>query len=178
MNTYINFLYQKRSLWTRAGRKNRRSMKKFMRLSKQTSPSFDNLWEIAEFIKLLEYTFFYKNEPMEMGLYSSPNGYKDGTNGFTVTTPEVSIKLKLYLENEGIMIDVAKNAKLQKISNNVHTIMIEAGDWYNDHTEYDEVLLNNVIAVIWEEVFNLLEFYYKNHTDNTGSYKRYTTESK
>ena len=165
MNKYMAFLFNKRSLWTIKGLKNHFALKSFKRRCLKSSPSFGDLWEIADFIKYMELVFFYDNSSRKNGLYSSPKGYQEGTNGFTIRTDDVWIKIKLYSDNAGIMIETER-----LIGNNLKSsISLVNGNWADEYDDYDEALLNNIISIIWNYVFGLLEDYYYNRVDNFGS---------
>ena len=126
------------------------------------SPSFSQLWEFADFIKLSEYIFFYNNKNGST-LYSS-NGFKFGENGFVITSKpdNVQITLKLYTDDQRIIMDV----KRLNGTNMLSTINFENNNWSTEPEDKDIILLDNIIGIMNRHILMLLKYCY----DRRGSY--------
>ena len=136
--------------------KHKYTVRKFKKNISEGSPSFNVLWQMADFIKLAEMVFFYKNsqKDSEFGLYSSRN-YASGSNGFRVTDTEnglrVTIKLvrdtkQLLLEIEYLYSDNPKNY-----------LSFKDNSWDCNPTVYDEMLLEQVIKSINRNILRLFD---------------------
>ena len=133
-------------------------MKRFKRVLSTCSPSFHVIWQIADFIKYAERLFFYDNSTKNL-LYSSSN-YADGENGFKIKDKDVAIivkvnkmsgKVTLYIEYLNSSNSSKKISTTMEFVNNV---------WVEDHSKYDEILLENVIRIIYKHVFKLFDELY------------------
>lgn len=162
LNIFMRYIYDKEPLkvcnifkyWA-----HKRSLKKFKKNIYESSPSFNILWQMADFIKLAESVFFYKNTQKEssFGLYSSRN-YAVGTNGFRVSdfNKGLRVTIKLYNESRKVLLEIeylnSDNAKqIMSFTNN---------EWDTMPTAYDEMLLDQIIRSINFSIMNLFDHCY------------------
>lgn len=139
----------------------KRSVKKFKKNIYEGSPSFNVLWQMADFIKLAESIFFYKNTQKEnnFGLYSSRN-YAVGTNGFRVSDSNrgLRVTIKLYNESRKALLEIEYlNSEISK-----QIMSFTDNDWDVTPTAYDEMLLDQVIRSINSSIINLFNHCYNN----------------
>lgn len=127
-----------------------------------TSPSFGQLWNFANFIKLAERIFFYNNKNGST-LYSS-NSYQANQNGFVITSKpdNVVITVKLYADTQGIVMDI----KRTNGTNMTTTLKFEQNDWAETPEDDEIIILDNVIGIINRHLVMLLKYCY----DRRGSY--------
>lgn len=121
------------------------------------SPSFDELWELSDFIKMAENVFFYDNSLSnnDICLFSSDN-YQDGMNGFKLTTKEVDIIIKLYKSSNTVSIGINR-----KNGSKIKTLMdFKNNDWKTEPSIYDEMLLELIIKEINKKTIMLFEYCY------------------
>lgn len=157
-NMFISMIYGAMAFsWRKCFKywKYKRDLKKFEKNIINGSPTFDILWQMADFIKYAEKLFFISNTQKDE-LYSSPN-YSVGQNGFKVNDYarriKITVKLiteynnnKVYLEIEGM--DTSSGKTFMSFTNN---------DWDKSPTCYDEILLDtaiesinlNIISLFW-----------------------------
>lgn len=139
--------------------KHRRAVKKFKKNISEGSPSFNVLWQMADFIKLAETIFFYKNtqKDSEFGLYSSKN-YAAGSNGFRVTDIEngLRVTIKLFNESKQLLLEI----EYMYSDNPKNYLTFEDNDWDSVHTIYDEMLLEQVIKSINNNILKLFDSCY------------------
>lgn len=159
LNMFIDIIYEKmecRSILSKFF--NYIKMKRFKSKLLISSPSFHVIWQISDFIKYAERLFFYDNN-VKNALYSSTN-YADGENGFkikdknviiTVKVYKISAKVTLQIEYINSSTSIKKTPVVMEFVNNV---------WVEDHTKYDEILLENVIRIIYKHVFVLFDELY------------------
>lgn len=138
---------------------------KFNRICKKifnTSPSFGQLWNFANFIRLAEEIFFYNNKRDSL-LYSSAS-YKAEENGFVITSEidHVIITVKMYSATQEIIMDI----KRTNGTNMMTTMRFKENDWEDPPEEGSIVLLDNVIGIINRHIVMLLRYCY----DRRGSY--------
>lgn len=127
-----------------------------------TSPSFGQLWNFANFIKLAEEIFFYNNKRDSL-LYSSAS-YKAGENGFVITSEadHVIITVKMYSDTQYIAMDV----KRTNGTNMLTSIAFKENNWVEEPEESSIILLDNIIGIINRHIIMLLKYCY----DRRGSY--------
>ena len=127
-----------------------------------TSPSFGQLWNFANFVRLAEEIFFYNNKRDSL-LYSSAS-YKAGENGFVITSEidHVIITVKMYSDSQEIVMDI----KRTNGTNMMTTLNFKENAWASPPEEGSIVLLDNVIGIINRHIVMLLRFCY----DRRGSY--------
>lgn len=139
--------------------KHRKAVKKFRKDISDGSPSFNVLWQMADFIKLAESVFFYKNtqKDSEFGLYSSRN-YASGTNGFRVTDVAngLRVTIKLFNENKQLLLEV----EYMNSDNSKQYLSFKDNEWNVTPTVYDEMLLEQVIKSINFSILNLFDSCY------------------
>lgn len=137
----------------------RKTVKKFKRDINEGSPSFNILWQMADFIKLAESVFFYKNTQKnnEFGLFSSKN-YSTDTNGFRVTDEVNGLRatIKLLHSNKQLMLEIEYlnsdiSNKLLSFTNN---------EWDITPTIYEEMLLEQIIKSINSSILKLFDSCY------------------
>lgn len=160
----MKFLWNKRSVFTTSGLDNYIMYRKLMRTIKKESPTFGVLWQISDFIKCLEQTYFYENDPMKNGISSTDQTQSD-QNGFRINTNEFRIDCKLCIKNERVILN------LTGFHGNKKEIRFEFanGEWISDHDEHTDIQLNSTISIIWAEVLGILSYYY-DRTDIYGCY--------
>ena len=125
------------------------SVYRFKRNILNGSPSFNILWQMADFIKLSERVFFYSNTTE--GLIYSSNNYAAGENGFIARDDNVKIIVKLYKDTKKVVVDIWRLS-----GSNTKTILTFTQDeWDNTPTVYDEMLLELVIKIINHNVIYL-----------------------
>lgn len=137
-----------------------RKVKKFRKTILNCSPSLDLLWDMAEFIKLAEVTFFYDNslKNSEFGLYSSRN-FTPAQNGFKVYIPsQCRITVKLFSDEQRVCVEIER----LKGEGGKTILSFINGDWEENHTVYDEMLLEQVIKFITAKIIYLFDYCYEN----------------
>lgn len=152
MNIFIEYIYNKKRFgiipWIK--------YKIFVYKLNKINPNFGMMWQIADFIKLLEQVYMYDNSSAST-LYSS--SYKNGLNGFVLNKPEFVIKFTLDSSDESIAIDISRTKGTKLKSSNVLTENSVINDINN------EQLLINIIGWTMSSVKELLIIYY-NLKDN------------
>lgn len=118
------------------------------------SPSFNVLWQMADFIKLSELVFFYNNS-VDSNIYSS-NNYTAGQNGFIIKDKAAKIIVKLYSDKEQVVLDIYRILG----SHNKTIMTFTKDEWDNNPTIYDEMLLNYAIKIINSNIIYLFDKYY------------------
>ena len=125
------------------------SVYRFKRNILNGSPSFNILWQMADFVKLSERIFFYNNNTEGLIYYS--NNYATGENGFIARDDGVKIIVKLYRDTKKVTVDIWRLS-----GSNAKTILTFTQDeWDNTPTVYDEMLLELVIKIINHNVIYL-----------------------
>lgn len=127
-----------------------------------TSPSFGQLWNFSNFIRLAEEIFFYNNK-RDTVLYSS-NSYRAGENGFVITSEvdHVIITIKMYSDTEQILMDI----KRTNGTNMMTSLKFRENNWDGEPNESDIIILDNVIGIINRHIVMLMKFCY----ERRGSY--------
>ena len=127
--------------------------RKFLRQLDKSAPSFDLLWQIADFIKLLETVYFYDNSSTNE-LYSS-NNFDSSENGFVIRKEGRTIRVKLYEYTREIALEVSYSTK--------NTIAMKFRDGENIDFKNEEhmYLILNVENIIMDTVKELFIKYYK-----------------
>lgn len=137
-------------------------LNKFKKEIYKSSPSFDILWQMADFIKLSELVFFYNNTPniknidMKIGLYSSSK-YECGTNGFKIFTPECDITIKLFSSSNKVSLDISRDIGEKRTT----SMTFVNGQWKNDPDLNEEMLIEQVIKCINNRILRLFDYCYK-----------------
>ena len=149
MNIFIEHIYNK----TRFNVFNYIKYRRFLRKLDKVNPNFGMLWQIADFIKILEQVYMYDNSSTNT-LYSSLK-FEEGENGFILNTNEASIRFKLYQENETIGMEIIRN-KGNKLKSSMR---------FNENSLIDNIhdaqLMINIIDWLMDAVKQLLIIYYK-----------------
>lgn len=139
--------------------KHKRAVKKFKKDIDDGSPTFNVLWQMADFIKLAESIFFYKNtqKDSEFGLYSSRN-YATGSNGFRVTDTNscLRVTIKLFNENKQLLLEV----EYMGSDNPKKYLSFTDNEWDSTPTVYEEMLLEQVIKCINYNILRLFDSCY------------------
>lgn len=127
-----------------------------------TSPSFGQLWNFCNFIRLSEEIFFYNNKRDSL-LYSSAS-YSAGENGFIISSDidNVIITIKMYSDDQRIAMDI----KRTNGTNMMTSLKFRENNWDEEPNESDIILLDNVIGIINRHIVMLLKYCY----DRRGSY--------
>lgn len=149
-NMFMTHIYNKKLFGFSAWRK----YKKFLKTLKTESPSFAMLWQMADFIKILDRVYMYKNVTSSR-LYSSDK-FEYGQNGFIVNDEDYKITVKTYTDDEKVIMEV-----LNKATNKVSKLVFINGQWSNEFDEFDELLLEFAIDTITSDFSNLLQTFYK-----------------
>lgn len=159
LNMFIDIIYDKmesRSIFSKWF--NYFKMKRFKKTLSTCSPSFHIIWQIADFIKYAEHLFFYENN-IKNSLYSS-NSYSDGENGFKIKDKNVIITVKVNKVSGKVTLQI-EYLNASSSSKKVSTTMEFVNNvWVEDHSKYDEILLENVIRIIYKHVFELFDELY------------------
>lgn len=155
MNMFMEHIYNKKKFNFKAKIK----YKRFIKSLQKTMPNFGTLWEMSQFIRILEVTCFYNNSGLNKDssfLFSSTK-YPINTDGFCVRTPELFIKYKLFEKDHRICIEIER-----LLGNNIKTNM-EFSDLDNNVklSISDSLILENVINITMDIVIKLLKKYYK-----------------
>ena len=136
--------------------------KKLIKKCKKLSPSFDQLCEIAEFIKILRETYMYGNsEDLHLFIGTIPKGYSGDTAcsmfykqkdhftiGFVMLKPERSINIEI-------------DRKGQNIKSEKELISFIEGE-YELKDEYDKEKFLFITSCLMDGVCELITYYYKN----------------
>lgn len=134
-----------------------REYRKLIKDLKKSSPSFGILWQIGEFVRLLERVYMYNNSPDAM-LYSSKK-YSPGTSGFVITVKDiVKLRVKLYSDDQRVTLEVARLGG-EQVTTSINFI---DNQWESDHDQCDELLLEYCIDLIMTTVADIFTYYYKN----------------
>lgn len=115
------------------------------------SPSFNVLWQMADFIKIADTIFFYNNKP-DNDLFSSSN-FVAGQNGFIAKDYGVKIVIKLYRDTKKVTLDIFRLLG----STTKTTMTFTKDEWDNKPTIYDEMLLEQSIKIINKKIINLFD---------------------
>lgn len=163
-NIFVDFIYRKQE-------KNnifkyliyKSKLKKFKAKIYNSSPDFDILWQMSDFIKFAEDAFMYPNTQNEykgryISLYSS-RLYKSNENGFKV------INQNLSFENKGdITVKLNKDKKtvavaLTTTESNDRVLWFKDNNWMykTDNTPENQILLDMIIDMINTEVLTLFD---------------------
>ena len=136
--------------------KHKKTIKKFKKDINEGSPSFNVLWQMADFIKLAESIFFYKNtqKDSEFGLYSSRN-YTTGSNGFRVTDSVngLRVTIKLFNETKQLLLEI----EYMNSDNPKQYLSFIDNEWDIMPTIYEEMLLEQVIKSINTSILRLFD---------------------
>lgn len=159
-NVFLNLIADKTALSFKTFFKyfrHKRKVKKFRNDIINGSPSFGLLWKMSDFIKGAEKIFFYDNSTKntDIGLFSS-KGYAPGNNGFKINTEECFIVVKLFSDDQKVMIELER-----RTGECMKTLFIfENENWTSEHNFYDEMLLEQVIKVINNKMIRLFDYCY------------------
>ena len=167
MNRFIEWIWKARNI----DEKNRRAQKKhykefcnFMDSLKHTSPSFQDLWDISDFLNIIEYTYFYDNT-RQSELWSDGNIANGKTRFNIIKDKNTEISCTLNETDNHITITI-KRPKIDKTPQQVLAeLSFENGKWVSYKTEYDEILLDNVISIIWDKFYWLVFKYYTENSE-------------
>ena len=157
-NIFIDKIYEKKNKGLISKILHKIKLRKFKNDIRDGSPSFFMLWQMADFVKLAEIIFFYDNTHSlnsNIGIYSSKE-YLTGTNGFKIKTDSCLVVVKLIFEGRRVILDIERS-KGHKIKTSLE---FSNEQWCNDHTLYDEMLLEQTIKIINERVSSLFDHCY------------------
>lgn len=126
----------------------------FIRKLNKVAPDFDMLWQIANFVKILEVVFMYPNN--KKSTLNSIDKYEHGVNGFSFTHLNTQFKFKLFEEDKHIHIDIVStvDGKLKS------AIKFKNGDASVITNEHDEQLFININDWLMNTVIIVLRHYY------------------
>lgn len=160
-NIFMNIIRDKSNRGFISKIKHKIKLRKFRKNIMEGSPSFGLLWKMADFIKIAEIIFFYNNShslDSDLSLYSS-NEYMVGTNGFKLrdNTTGCTIIIKLISDTQKVIVDVERS----KGNHIKSTMTFIENEWANNnHTAYDEMLLEQVIKMINSKIITLFDYCY------------------
>lgn len=140
-------------------------LKKFKKTIYRGSPSFETLWQMAEFIKFAEIAFLYDNSldsDNYIGLFSSKN-YKKDENGFKIINSEfskdcdITIKLDNKKSTVALAIEPHKNR-----DTNTKVLWFKNNQWMYENEDIleNEILLDMSIDIINTCILELFGFCY------------------
>jgi len=150
-NIFMDPIYKKSNRFF--GIPSKHFLNKTIKYLRGTMPNFALLWQMADFIKLLETVFFYDNSQTS-SMYSSIN-YDDGENGFRFKNDTVSITIKLYERSETIGIEIHRSK-----GNKINSSMSFNSNDNTSLNEKDSALLDFVVNCVVEESIHLMKTYY------------------
>ena len=159
-NIFMELIYEKinikgKNIFKRLFHK--KKVKKFINDIKNSSPGFNMLWNIADFIKIAEFVYFYDNSLKNntIALFSSKN-YQNNTNGFKVNSEDCNITIKLFSELNTVILEI------DRLKGDKQRTIMEFKDeqWTTVHTLFDEMLLNHSIEIINNKVIELFNYCY------------------
>ena len=162
MNRFIQWIWEARNI----DEKNRKQAKKhyysFQELKDQlqhTSPGFQDLWDISDFLNIIEYTYFYDNT-RESGFWSDGE-FGNGKTRFTIIEEDHNMEITCTLDekDQHIIISMKKNNSNAKVAE----LEFKNGKWASYRTDYDEILLDNIISIIWDRFIPLVSKYYEKY---------------
>lgn len=81
--------------------------KLFLRKLDNLHPGFDVLWQIADFIKLLERVYMYDNSKLGNKLSSSIK-YNNNENGFVINCNDYEVIIKLFLDTRETAVEILR----------------------------------------------------------------------
>lgn len=132
-------------------------LKRLLKKLKKTSPSFDMMMEMYDFIKLLENIYMYGNNENHY-LFSAtiPKGYDAA-----MIYVESNFEIKFVLKENDKEINIQTRRTTRSSNNNTNTIRFCEGDnVINDI--YDEQSFLFIIACLMNGLSELIMYYYKN----------------
>lgn len=131
-------------------------LRKLLKMIKNTSPSFDMMMQIYDFIKLIESLYMYGNDESHY-LFSAtvPKGYDAA---MIYKEKNFEIKYVLRKEDKRISIQTSKTSRTDK---NLNTISFNEGENVI-HNIIDEQRFLFIIACLMNGLSELIIYYYKN----------------
>ncbi len=159
-NIFIQYIYKKIKLNKFNFIKyliHRYRINKFKKEIYNSSPGFDILWQMADFIKLSEMIFCYDNNTKnkDIGLYSSKN-YENGTNGFRILDSNCDITIKLFSKSNEVALEI--NRSIGEKSRT--SISFKNNEWEKNPSIYEEMLLEQIIKSINSKILLLFDYCY------------------
>ncbi len=165
MNTFIRWIWEAKNI----DEKNRRQAKKhyysfldYMNQLEKSSPGFQELWDISDFLNIIEYTYFYDNTKAS-GFWSDGE-FGIGKTRFNIIKNNIEIVCTLDEKDTHITLTVKKLSPDKNSSSKVAELEFKNGQWASYKTEYDEILLDNIISIIWDKFIPLVERYYDDNS--------------
>lgn len=156
-NIFMDLIYDKCKLTPKTFikyLKHKTKVKKFRKTILNCSPSFNVLWNIADFIKLAEEIFMYDNniDNKDLYLFSSRN-YNNGENGFIFNGTEVSIAIKLFSATNTVLLEIKR-----KTGSKIKTLLsFENNQWGQNPSFKEEIILESVIEKITSNIIELFD---------------------
>lgn len=153
MNIFIEHIYSKKKYnlinWIK--------YRLFLRKLDKVVPNFGMLWQIADFVKILEKVYMYDNST-NSELYSSPK-YNEGENGFILNIREnsdviVTINMKMYSDSETI------DVELRRVKGNKMTTKMRLHEDSIINNTDDKQLIININDWIMNAAKKLVVRYY------------------
>ena len=166
-NPFVRFLYEKPEYTLKNFFKYhsyKRKLNKFKKTVYNGSPSFQTLWQMADFIKFAERAFLYDNtldSKNYIGLYSSKN-YKSNENGFRVINSDFSKDCNITIKLDEKKSTVAVAIEPHNGENNTRVLWFKNNLWMyeSDDTAENEILLDMAIDIVNTCIFKLFDFCY------------------
>ena len=134
-------------------------LRKLIKQLKKTSPDYDMLMSIYEFIRLLEDIYMYSSSDTTHNLFSGtlPTNNYDG-GAFIYKEEYFNIKFLLRNQDRSINIETERQMKLKKEKNKISFRDGEA----EINNKYEEEYFQFIIACIMNALIDLIKYYYKN----------------
>lgn len=132
-------------------------LKKLLKKISKTSPSFDMMMEMYEFIKLLEVIYMYGNDENHY-LFSAtvPKGYDAA-----MIYVENNFEIKFVLREEDREINIQTRRTSRSSNANTRNIKFHEGDNVINGTEDEQAFLF-IIACLMNGLSELITYYYNN----------------
>lgn len=164
MNPYLRYITERRQIKSKIKRFiHEIKFKKYKNKLRNSKPTFADLWYVADLVKAAEFAFFYDNNPNTPGIYSSAM-YKNNENGFKINCEQGTLVCKLYANIERVAIEVER----RNGSNTKSHIEFDSLNLNNDQEkELNEILLDTVIEIIWDEIIKVINWCYYFDIHNT-----------
>lgn len=136
--------------------------KKLIKKCKKLSPSFDQLCDIDEFIKILRESYMYaNNDKFHLFTGTPPKGYHNynSCSMFYEEKNEFTIKFILIKPSKTINIEI--NRKGQNTNSDKEKISFKEGE-YQFKSIYDQEKFLFITSCLMDGVCELITYYFKN----------------
>ncbi len=160
MNKFIKWIWDSKNIDEKnikLSKKHYYSFKNYIKDLEQKSPAFQDLWDICDFLNIIEYTYFYDNT--EKSGFWSCGEFGNGKTRFNIIDNNYKVEIICLLDEKDQHITIT----VKKIDSNIKISELEfkKGNWVSYRTEYDEILLDHIISIIWKRFLPLVTSYYE-----------------